>query len=84
MFSALLSIAGIIVAALSISPPSDIYDKDDNWFVQQFKWIKTFDNNKDTTYPVKIKPRRLWLGVVLAIAGIIWGSVSEYWVKGFY
>jgi hypothetical protein len=62
------SILAIIFLALSISPTGELFDEKDSWVTRQIKWMKNFD--KTCTYPVRINPILLWLGVLSGIAGI--------------
>ena len=65
-----LTMCGVLVLALSITPTGGFINPDDGWWVTQSKWIQRTRREGPQATPVTINPLLLYLGMVLNIVGM--------------
>jgi len=65
-----LTMCGVLVLALSITPTGGFINPDDGWWVTQSKWIQRTRREGPQATPVTINPLLLYLGTVLSIVGM--------------
>ncbi len=70
-FGKALSVVGVVLLALAISPTGDFVDPSDCWLRRQTKWIIRFFKESGYSSPVTINPILLYSGLILGIVGII-------------
>lgn len=69
--SKILSIAGVTLLVLSISPSKQQNDPNDRWLLQQIKWVKKYIREAaGFSSTVDVNPFLLYLGLALSIIGI--------------
>ena len=65
-----VTMCGVLVLALSITPTGGFINPDDGWWVTQSKWIQRTRREGPQATPVTINPLLLYLGMVLSIVGM--------------
>ena len=65
----LVTICGIVVIALAITPTGPSIDPHDPWVVTQWKWIQHALRQEPEATPVTINPLLFYLGILLSIIG---------------
>jgi hypothetical protein len=64
-----LTICGIVVMALAITPTGARIDPHDAWVVTQGKWIQRALRREQEATPVTINPILFYLGILLSVIG---------------
>ena len=65
----MVTICGIVVIALAITPTGSRIDPHDPWVVTQWKWIQRALRQEQDATPVTINPILFYLGILLSIIG---------------
>jgi hypothetical protein len=68
-FGKLLSIAGVILLVLAVSPTGDLWDPRKSWLANTWRWIR--NPRPDLATAVTVDPRFLYAGAFCAIIGIL-------------
>jgi hypothetical protein len=68
-FGKLLSIAGVILLVLAVSPTGDFWDPRKSWLANTWRWIR--NPRPDLATAVIADPRFLYAGAFCAIIGIL-------------
>lgn len=67
----LLSLVGIVLLVLAVSPTRDFWDPQKSWLANTWRWI--CNPRPDLATPVTIDPRYLYGGAICTILGIFSG-----------
>ena len=65
----MVTICGIVVIALAITPTGSRIDPHDPWVVTQWKWIQRALRQEQDATPVTINPILFYLGILLSVIG---------------
>ena len=65
----MVTICGIVVMALAITPTGSRIDPHDPWVVTQWKWIQRAIRQEQDATPVTINPLLFYLGILLSVIG---------------
>ena len=65
----MVTICGIVVIALAMTPTGSRIDPHDPWVVTQWKWIQRALRQEQDATPVTINPILLYLGILLSVIG---------------
>ena len=65
----MVTIGGIMVIALAITPTGSRIDPHDPWVVTQWQWIQRALRQKQDATPVTINPILFYLGILLSVIG---------------
>ena len=65
----MVTICGIVVIALAITPTGSRIDPHDTWVVTQWKWIQRALRQEQEATPVTINPILFYLGILLSVIG---------------
>jgi hypothetical protein len=71
-FGKLLSMAGVILLVLAVSPMGDSWDPRKSSLANTWRWIR--NPRPDLATAVTVDPRFLYRGAFCAIIGILWSS----------
>jgi hypothetical protein len=66
----LLSVAGVILLVLAVSPTGEVWDARKSWLANTWRWIG--NPRPDVATPVTVDPRFLYGGALCAIIGLLW------------
>ena len=75
-FGKLLSIAGVILLVLAVSPMGDAWDPRKSSLANTWRWIR--NPRPDLATAVTVDPRLLYGGAFCAIIGILWSSSRQH------
>ena len=64
-----VTICGIVLIALAITPTGSHIDPHDAWVVTQWKWIQRALRREQEATPVTIDPLLFYLGILLSVVG---------------
>ena len=64
-----VTMCGIVVMALAITPTGSRIDPHDAWVVTQWKWIQRAIRQEEDATPVTINPILFYLGILLSVVG---------------
>ena len=65
----MVTICGIVVMALAMTPTGSRIDPHDPWVVTQWKWIQRALRQEQDATPVTINPILFYLGILLSVIG---------------
>jgi hypothetical protein len=65
----MVTICGIMVIALAITPTGSRVDPHDPWVVTQWKWLQRALRQEQEATPVTINPMLFYLGILLSVIG---------------
>ena len=65
----MVTLCGIVVMALAITPTGSRIDPHDPWVVTQWKWIQRALRQEQDAAPVTINPLLFYLGILLSVIG---------------
>ena len=65
----MVTICGIVVIALAITPTGSRIDPHDTWVVTQWQWIQRALRQEQDATPVTINPILFYLGILLSVIG---------------
>src|SRR6187402_3554476 len=65
----MVTLCGIVVIALAITPTGLRIDPHDTWVVTQWKWLQRALRQEQEATPVTINPILFYLGILLSVIG---------------
>ena len=65
----MVTICGIVVITLAITPTGSRIDPHDTWVVTQWQWIQRALRQEQDATPVTINPLLFYLGILLSVIG---------------
>jgi hypothetical protein len=66
----LLSLAGVMLVVLAVSPMGEFWDARKSWLANTWRWIR--HPRPDVATPVTVDPRFLYGGAFCTIIGLLW------------